>query len=191
MVKDLNVSIQHIIGTLVLIGLVISASLAYNIITSYMQNSIIVQQLQQVSEIVALNLVEIVNLANFANFGNLTRNDTLTRTIDLPLDVSGRAYAVRLTSATDQSQGYNVTSYLLSDINTVAASRIPINSTASLVQFATDDTRPQTMYWVGSGEAIVSSVSVIYGGSSGTVVWAWRGNGDTTVAGLGRLVLSG
>jgi len=189
--KDMHVPIQHVIGTAALIGLVISAGLAYNIISSSIQNDIIENQLQQVSEVVALNIVEIVNLANFANFGNLTRNDTMARTVDLPLDVSGKAYAVQLMYANSQDQGYNVTSYLVADRNTVASSLIPINSNAGLVQLVTAVTSPPTMYSVDGGEATVTASSVVYGGSNSTVVWAWRGEGNTTIAGLGRIAFSG
>lgn len=169
----MDVPIQHIIGTVALIGLVISAGFAYTIITSYIEGSVIEQQLKQVSEIVALGIVEMVNLSNFTNFG---RNNTMMRTIDLPIDVGGKAYAVQLMKETDQTEGYNVTSYLLTDHNVKASSFVPFNFNSTSSE----------LYWVKEGKIAVISELTIYGGSDKTVVWAWSG-GDITTAGLGRI----
>jgi hypothetical protein len=183
-VTDVHIPIQHIIGTVALIGLVVSAGLAYTIMTSYIERDILEQQLKQVSEIVALNIVEIVNLANFANFGNLTRNGTMIRTLDLPSDIGGKSYAVQLVDQTSQNQGYDVISYLSSEGSTRATSEIPINSTQSSVQLVTSG--PPITCWIEVGKEAVTSSTVVYGGNNNTVVWAWK-EGDVTHAGLGIL----
>ncbi len=51
-----EVSIQHIIGTVALIGLVISSGLFYTVFTSYVQDSNRRKELEQISATVALNL---------------------------------------------------------------------------------------------------------------------------------------
>lgn len=185
----MHVPIQHIIGTIALIGLLISAGVAYSVITSYIADSIIEQDLKQVSGTVAMNLIEIINLASFENFGVITSNDTLARTIDLPLDVGGKAYAVQLVNRADQNQGYDVTTYLVSKNTTRASSSIPINSNLGDVQLITNVTDKST-YWVCLGKDFVTSSALIYGGANNTVVWATKGSGNMT-AGIGYFTLSG
>lgn len=181
----MHVPIQHIIGTAALIGLVISVSFAYTILTSSVQQDIVQQQLAQVSEVVALKIVEIVNLANFANFGNFTRNDTMMMTLDLPPALSGRAYAVQMMDGVDNSQGYSVNSYLVAQNTTSASATVPFNSTQGSVRLTTDAADASNVYWLEAGTKAVISSIVVYGGNSRAVIWAWRGEGNVTRAGLG------
>lgn len=185
----MHVPIQHIIGTVALIGLVISVGLAYTIETSSVQQDIAQQQLAQVSEVVALKIAEIVNLANFANFGNFTRNDTMMMTLDLPLDLAGRAYAVQLMNGTTGDQGYYVNSYLVAQSTTSASATVPFNPAQGSVQLTTDAANASNLYWVETGTEAVTSSIVIYGGNSRAVVWVWKGEGNVTLAGLGVITV--
>lgn len=181
----MHVPIQHIIGTVAIIGLMISVGLAYNIETSFVQQDISQQQLAQVSEMVALNIADTVNLANFANFGNFTRNNTVMISLNLPLDLAGRAYAVQLMNETGDNQRYNVNSYLLDQHTTNASATVPFNSAQDSVQLTTDVTDAGNLYWIETGVEAVTSSIVVYGGNSRAVVWAWKGEGNATLAGLG------
>jgi hypothetical protein len=182
----LHVPIQHIIGTVALIGLVISAGLAFSVVSSFITEDIIEQQLEQVSDVVALNLEEVVNLINFANSGEMyQRNNTLTKALDLPLEVGNKAYTVTLTRTADG--GYNVVSSLVSQNTTSATSMIPVNSTTSSLQIIT-----YSMAMIYDGEQenwAVTSKSTIYGGNNNIVVWAWKPNA-TTYFGIGTISLT-
>jgi hypothetical protein len=85
-------SIQHIIGTVSLIGLVISAGLFYAVFTSSVQDDNRKKVLAQISESVALNLEEMINLVKFSKYSS----DYLIKIIDLPTDVGGKAYQIQL-----------------------------------------------------------------------------------------------
>lgn len=176
----MHVPIQHIIGTIALIGLVISACLAYGIIASYFETGVYKQQLQQVADYVSLNIVEIANLANFTSL-EFTSNNTLVKAIDLPLDIGSKAYAVELMNSYGQNL-YNVTAYLLSQKDIRATSLMPFASARCLLE-----TTAQT-FIVNNGQAIVTSSPIIYGGNNNAVVWAWKGSGNLT-AGLGRITI--
>jgi hypothetical protein len=179
----MHIPIQHIIGTVALIGLVISASLAFNVISSFITEDIVEQQLSQVSDLVALNLVEVVNLINFANSGEMyQRNNTIVKAVSLPLDAGGKAYTVTLTRT--NGEGYSVASNLVTQNTTSATSLIPVNSTTSSLQIITE---PITMTYNGEQENwVVTSKSLIYGGNGNIVVWAWKPNA-TTYAGIGTI----
>ncbi len=178
----MHVPIQHIIGTIALIALVICSGLAYSIITTFAETDIYHQQLQQVSDILALNIVEVANLANFTSL-EFTSNNTMVKAIDLPLDIGDKAYAVEIVNGVGQDP-YNVKAYLISQTNTQATSLMPFNCSQ-----CTLETTPKT-FIVNNGQATVTSLPVIYGGSNNTVVWAWKGSGNLTV-GIGRITLSG
>ncbi len=171
----MHVPIQHIIGTVALIGLVITIGLSYQIITDYLQTDLRHQQLQQVAENVAINIVEIGNLANFGN----SANGTMTRTLDLPLDLSGNAYMIGIVNDTSQGICY-VNASLVINPHLSAMSILPIQSDQSIIVLKTDETGTLT------GNQIVTYGPTIYGGAGQTVVWAWKGSGATW-AGIGRL----
>jgi hypothetical protein len=159
--------------------LIVSVGLAYNIITDYLQTDIRKQQLQQVAENVALNLVEIINLANFGN----SANGTLTRVLDLPSDLAGKTYLVQIVNDTTQPNGCYIKTYLDTRPDITATSLIPLQANQPQVDLITS---PGTLL----GNQVVWHNATIYGGSSGIVVWAWKGTGITW-AGVGRLLAGG
>jgi hypothetical protein len=168
----MDVTIKHVIGTIALIGLIITAGLAYTIITSYIETDIIKQQLKQIAENVALNIVEIVNLVNFANVGS---NATLMKVLGIPSDLGGKAYAVQLVNETSQGSGCYVYIYLVSRMDVAASSSIPLNSTQTQLVLATDS---EGTLLVRGNETIQYS-GVVYGGAKDIVVWGWKGTGAT------------
>jgi len=171
----MEVPIQHIIGTVCLIGLLVSVGLAYNIITDSAQTEVRQHQLSQISQNVALSLVEIVTLANFGN----SYNGTMTRSLNLPTDLAGKAYAVQICNDTSQQDNCFIKVYLAASPTISATSIIPIQASQSGVSLRTDSGALNENQNITYGP-------VIYGGSNDTVVWAWKGSG-TTWAGLGRL----
>jgi hypothetical protein len=158
-----EVSIQHIIGTVSLIGLVISAGLFYSIFTSFVQDSNREKQLGQISETVALNLVEMINLIKFSKFSS----DYMIKIIDLPTEVGGRAYKIRLVDETNQ--GIYVHTFLTTQQTVSADSTIPKNSGDITLKFNTTE----TIYKINVGveNLTIACSGTIYGKSS-TVIWA-------------------
>lgn len=177
----MHVPIQHIIGTITLIGLVISAGLAYSLITFYFEADIYTQQLRQVSDYVALNLVELVNLGNFSKTLESSTNAVI-KSLNLPLDIGGKAYAINLT------QNYQIIAYLIAQPSTKATSSLSFQSGQCDLELT------EKTYDSKSGAITITSYSTIYGDSalntSGrkntNVVWVWKGSG-TLIAGIGRI----
>jgi hypothetical protein len=168
-------------GTVALIGLIVSVGLAYNIITDSLQTDIRKQQLQQVAENVAQNIVEIINLANFGNLGN----GTLTRVLDLPSDLSGKVYLIQIVNDTKQQNNCYIKTCLDTRRDVTATSLIPLQSSQSHVDLITSN---GTL--AGSRARVIQYNATIYGGRNDTVVWAWKGT-DITWAGIGRLLAGG
>ena len=84
------VSIQHIIGSVTLVGLIISAGVFYSLFTDFVQNDARRKELGQISENVALNMEEMINLMKYSQYYN---NYTL-KIIDLPADIAGKSYKI-------------------------------------------------------------------------------------------------
>ena len=169
----MDISLTHVIGTIALMGLLISTGLAYSIITSYVETEITKQQMDQIAEHVALNLVEIVNLVNFANFLN---NATMMKTLKLPSDL---ACLITLVNETGQGRGYCVVAQIAGRNGVSGTAQIPINSTQSGLTFMVDS----------EGTLNVDPGTVQYSGSvySSTrfVVWGWKKDDYTTWVGIG------
>jgi hypothetical protein len=157
-----EVTLQHIIGTVALIGLVISAGLFYTIFTSFVQDDNIKKQLGQISETVALNLVEMINLIKFSKYSS----DYMIKIIDLPTDVGGRSYQIRL--ANDANRLY-VHTFLTTQQTVSANSTIPYNSGDIPLKLNTKE----TIYniHVGVDNLKIACSRTIYG-KNGTVIWA-------------------
>jgi hypothetical protein len=155
--------IQHIIGTLALIGLMISIGLAYSVITSYVETDIKQQQLKQISENVALNIVEISNLIRFANY----TNKPMMKILDLPVDVSGDSYTVQLVDGQAYGEGYYVRANLTTNEHITAKSLIPTNAGQNLVLNTTTATSNLT---VGFDNTNILCSGLVYG-KNGFVIW--------------------
>lgn len=144
----MDILLKHVIGTVALIGLVIAAGLAYTIITSYIEADVRKQQLKQIAENVALNLVEITNLVNFEN---LFADKNVTKVVDLPTDLGGRAYVIQLVNGTSEGKGYYVYTYLLTRKDIDATSPIPLTTNQTQI--------------------VISCSETVYSGTGNIVVW--------------------
>jgi hypothetical protein len=166
-----EVSIQHIIGTVSLIGLVISAGMFYTIFTSFVQDSNREKQLGQISETMALNLVEMINLVKFSKFS--TDDGYMIKIIDLPTEVGGKSYQIQLVNGTNQ--GIYVHTFLATQQTVSADSTIPKNSGDITLKFNTTKfTTPETIYKINVGvENLTIACSGTIYGKTGVVIWAY------------------
>lgn len=161
-----EVSIQHIIGTVALISIVISASLFYTIFTSFVQDDNRQKELGQISENVAMNIAEMINIVKFetfsSNFGNYT-----VKIIDLPTEVGGQPYKIQLINVLGQMQ---VHSFLSNRESISANSTIPFNSGGSSIVLNTT----LTVYQIQTGvdNTKIDCSGMIYG-KNGTAIWAY------------------
>ena len=165
-----EVSLQHIIGTVALIGLMISTGLFYTIFTTYVQDDNRKKELGQISENVALNIVEMINLAKFSKYSS----EYMVKIIDLPIDIGGRAYKIQLTE--DQ-----VSAFLATQPTVIVNSTIPKNSGDISLKLNTSDTVYSGIE-VGVDNLKISCSGTIYG-KNGTVIWAFHDSGTRAITG--------
>ena len=176
----MDVPIQHVIGTVALIALLIAGGLAYTAVTSYIEAEAAKRQLDQIAEYVALNLVELVSLVNYANFLN---NKTMMKLINLPSDIGGKAYSITLINETTQGKGCYVQASLVVRKDVAVSSPIPLNSSQTQLRLATDDEGVLLVGWRRTDT--IQYRGTVYGGTQDTVVWGWRKDDNTTWAGIG------
>lgn len=172
-----DVSVSHIIGTAALIGLVISVALAYQIIVGYVENNVFQSQLKQTAEYVSMNIANQISLTEFT-YGILSTG-TVTKKLDLPKDLSGKTYVVRLIS---ESGNYYVEAQLTQRRELTARAPIPIHSTTTPVEIIDNITKlPEN----GLTDSRVTVVTEVYGGDPNIVIWCERL--DKLYIGLGRM----
>ena len=163
-----EISMQHIIGTVALIGLVISTGLFYAVFTSFVQDENRKKVLGQISENVALNLEEMINLVKFSKYSS----DYMIKIMDLPTDVGGRAYQIQLVN---DSNRFVVHTFLATQQTLNANSTIPYNSGEIPLKWnATDpmrETDPVYEITVGVDNLKIACSGTIYG-KNGAVIWA-------------------
>ncbi|MEM4733846.1 MAG: hypothetical protein QXD70_04890 [Candidatus Bathyarchaeia archaeon] len=158
-----EVNIQHIIGTVALMSLIISTSLFYMIITSSLEEDLRKKELAQISEIVASNIEEMINLAKFAKY----TTDYMVKIIDLPIDLNGRAYQIQLIE--DPQKGYYVHTFLTTQPTLNANATIPQNTGSIPIKLYTDTTVQHIV--AGVDKLQIACSGIIYGKNS-TVIWA-------------------
>lgn len=173
-----HVSIQHIIGTVALIGLVVSLALAYQIIVSSVESSVIKTQLSQAAEYVSMSLANIISLTDFT-YGILDTSLTpVVKRLDLPKTIGGKPY--NLTIVKDDKYYVYIEiigkSYLHSTSPIAVSTQRVVILTGGDMEYAEDLLR-------GSG---VSPRAWVCGGSSNAVIWCYKYN-NIVYAGLGAL----
>jgi len=173
----MDVPISHVIGTVALIFLTFSASFSFSMIASQIEANMLKQQLREIGEYISLNLIEVVTLINLAQYLN---NFTMFKVLKLPLDVGGKAYVIKLINET--GRGHYVYLYLLTSQEVAASSPVPLNTTGTQVMLVTDPDNGGTLL-VRGGRVIYSGI--VYGGRENIVVWGWRKDNETTLAGIG------
>jgi|YelNatPaOPRAMG01_1025707.scaffolds.fasta_scaffold20622_4 hypothetical protein len=175
----MHVPLQHVVGTVALIGLVLAVGLAYNIITSYVEANVTRAQLSQIAENVSMNLVEIISLTDFES--PLT-NETMMKNVNLPADIGGKAYVIKLVDAGTQASGYYVQAELVTRPDLNARAMVPINST-NKVTLQTSGTGTLNVRRGDGGR--VTYAGTVYAGNTNIVVWGWKRSADSTWAGIG------
>lgn len=175
-----EISLQHIIGTVALISLVVSASLFYSIFTGSVQDNSREKQLGQISESVALNIEEMINLAKFSKYST----GYMVKTFDLPTAVGDQPYKVQLMN--DSSKGVYVHVFLASQPSVHADSSVPYNSADIPIRA---ETTPATYkIEAGADNTTITCSGTIYGKSSSAV---WANLNWTTTANTPELITIG
>jgi len=169
----MDVPIAHIIGTAALIALVISVTLAYQIVVDYVETNVLKAQLKQIAEYVSMNLVNIITLTEFA-YGDVSTSTVMSKSLKLPKDISGKTYRVRLVN-----EGGNcyVQAELITRTDLTAKSSIPLNSAKTRVIIVTGE--------IQLPDDSITPSSVVYGGNPNIVVWCWKNSSSSMCAGIG------
>ncbi len=111
----------------------------------------------------------------------------MIKTIKLPVELGGRAYAVELIDATSQGKGYLVRAFLAAQPTVYVESAVPFNNTAIVSQ--TVVTTTSSPPWGGTtvldSEPTVTYANIVYGGNN-AVVWA-RQDTSRLYVGIGYL----
>jgi len=172
------VSIQHIIGTAALLVLVISLAYAYQIVVTSVQIGAIRVQTSQVAEYVAQSVSDIVSLTEFA-YGALKESGTVSKSLKLPPDLSGKPYLVRLEG---EGGSYYVVVEVSGMSSAYARSPIPLRDTTAVVRIVASEN-------FNLSDARVKPKPYVYGGNPKAVVWcekAWlEDQGYVILVGLG------
>ncbi|MCX8170943.1 MAG: hypothetical protein N3E47_03075 [Candidatus Bathyarchaeota archaeon] len=154
-----HVSIQHIIGTVALIGLAVSVVLAYQIIVGYVEANVLKTQLNQVAEYVSMSFSNIISLTSFT-YGILNESITVSKGLKLPADLGGKIYTIRLVNDSD---GLYVLAEIPGRSNLYAKSPIPV-SPATKVQIIMDEN-------FALNDPSIKPKKHVYGGNPNIVVW--------------------
>ncbi|MEM2497793.1 MAG: hypothetical protein QXR81_05420 [Candidatus Nezhaarchaeales archaeon] len=173
----MEVSIQHVIGTIALAALTISVALAFQVVVGYVEVNVLKTQLNQVAEYVSLNIASLVSLTEFA-YGELY-TWTVTKDLNLPTDLSGKSYLVKII---EEDGVYYVQVELAVRKSLNAKSPIPLNLTRTLLYIVTDSNFTIT-------DGTIKPCSEIYGGDTKALVWCEKRiiNGEEKLCvGLGR-----
>ncbi|MBS7624239.1 hypothetical protein KEJ29_01505 [Candidatus Bathyarchaeota archaeon] len=173
-----HISIQHIIGTVALIGLAISLALAYQIVVGYVEENVIRTQLSQTAEYVSMSISHIINLMDFT-YGMFKEYVTVSKSLNLPSDLSGKAYIIRLVN---ESGILYVRVEIPGRSSLYAKSSIPVNP-ASNISIVTDEN-------FTPNDSTIEPKEYVYGGNPNVVVWCEIRKGVLYI-GLGLRRLSG
>lgn len=174
------VSIQHIIGTVALIGLVVSLALAYQIVTSSVESSTIKTQLSQIAEYVSMNLANVISLTDFT-YGILdTSLGPVTKRLDLPQTIGGKPYNLTILRG---DGGCYVYVEIIGRSDLHASSPMVVKPTQRVTILTSTD--------LEYAENLLRNFDVkprawVSGGSPNVVVWCYMGD-NTVYAGLGLL----
>jgi hypothetical protein len=148
-----------VIGTAALLVLVLSLAYAYQIVVTSMQMSAIQAQLSQVAEYVAQSVSDVVSLMEFA-YGALS-SGTVSKSLKLPTDLSGKPYLVRL-----ESDGESC--YVRVEVSGMghlyARSPVPVKNATVLVRVVADE-------GFELSDERVKPRPCVYGGDARAVVW--------------------
>lgn len=162
-------------------GLAVSLVLAYYIIVSSVETNVLKTQLNQVAEYVSMSISNVISLVDFT-YGKFKENVTVSKSLNLPTDLSGKAYIVRLVNETG---GFYVLAEIPGRSDLYAKSPIPIRSSVNIqiVKERIAIIREHGIIMIPEDFTIKPS-NYIYGGNPNAVVWCEYG-GNTLYIGLG------
>lgn len=167
-----EVTIQNIIGTVALIGLVISACFFYEGYTSFIRQDVQENQLKQISENVALNIEELTNLAKFS----LYSTSYMVKIIDLPDAVDSKSYQIQLVD--DPQKGCYVHCFLTTQPSISADSTLPYNSGQTQLTVQTSSSVVEIT--TGVDNTKIATSGTVYGKSQ-TAIYAYLNWGNDGV----------
>ncbi|MEM1556955.1 MAG: hypothetical protein QXD53_05525 [Candidatus Bathyarchaeia archaeon] len=166
-----QVSTQHIIGTVALIGLAISLALAYQIVVNYIKDNVTKTLLSQTAEYVSMSISNIISLTDFT-YGILKEGVSVSKSLNLPENLGGKAYTIMLSG----TGGLHVLVEVPGRSDLYAKSPVPVNSTSN-IQIVSDENFTLT-------EPTIKPQKYVYGGNPNVVVWCEYRN-NTLYIGLG------
>ncbi|MCS7140518.1 MAG: hypothetical protein N3F04_05480 [Candidatus Nezhaarchaeota archaeon] len=129
-----HVSIEHVIGTVALIGLVVAVALSYQITAGYLEENTIRSQLRQMAEYVSMSIANIVSLMEFT-YGALS-SGTVSKSLNLPATIGGEPYNITII---EKSGGYYVHVTMIKRAHLHAESSIPVSPTRRLQVFTGEE----------------------------------------------------
>jgi len=176
-----HVSIQHIIGTVALIGLAVSIALAYQIIVSSVEESVIKTQLNQTAEYISMSLTNVISLTDFT-YGIISTSEPVTKHLDLPEMIGGKPYNITIVKREEE---YYVHVEIIGRSDLYAESPIIVKSTQRIRILAGVD--------LEIAESLLEDFDVeprawVIGSTLEVVVWCYKYyEDDVMYAGLGIL----
>ncbi|MEM2905544.1 MAG: hypothetical protein QW587_07405, partial [Candidatus Bathyarchaeia archaeon] len=129
------VSVTHVVGTVALLSMLVAVGFAFSIISAVIEADLTRQQLADIAEYVSLNLGEMITLVDASNYQGVA----MTKVIQLPENIGGKVYLIRLVNDT-VAQGCYVEASLRTRPDIVAKSPIPLKTSGSGVEIATEVT---------------------------------------------------
>lgn len=155
-----QVSIQHIIGTAALIGLAVSLALAYQIVVSSVEISVLKSQLSQVAEYVSMSASNIISLADFT-YGIFKEYVTVSKSLNLPANLGGKIYTIKLMN---DIRGLYVLIEVPGRSDLYATSAIPINPSINIQVVIEEGVFTPS-------DSSIKPKSLVYGGNPNVVIW--------------------
>ncbi|MEM2464187.1 MAG: hypothetical protein QXL85_01045 [Candidatus Bathyarchaeia archaeon] len=171
-----HVSIQHIIGTVALIGLAVSVALAYQIVIGYVEENAIRAQLGQAAEYVSMNIANIVSLADFT-YGMFSPQKTVSKRLNLPAAIGRKPYKLAIVGRGGE---YYVRVEVAGREDLYAESPILVSPTWRIRVFTAGGDEPS--------DTRINPQERVYGGNPNVVVWCEKMGDGTIYIGLGLLV---
>ncbi|MEM4576212.1 MAG: hypothetical protein QW701_01975 [Candidatus Nezhaarchaeales archaeon] len=169
-----HASVQHIIGTVALLGLISSIVLAFQMFIGFIVEDTVGTQLSQIAEYTSMSIANIVSLTDFT-FGMLSTTEAVSKRLGLPASINGKPYNLTII---EKDEGYYVqvkmvgsNLYAESPISVKLAQKFKVFSGEEELLNVLEASQVEPKYWV-------------YGGSQNVVVWCLK-FGDVMYVGLG------
>ena len=169
-----SVTISHVIGTVALIGLFITAGMSYQIHFTNLREEAGAAQLQSIADYVSTAIMDVYSI------GSSVRGDQLLfKTLEIPGQVAQSSYNISLIRVTTVSgeQTFSVLARLTWKPTVYAESELPFNGLDGLGLY--NGTLPD-----GFEASSIQPRTYVLGGVSTSVVWYDRASSSVTL-GLG------